>query len=179
MGRHLVRWAVLAFACSTALLSAGVARALPVLDVLSVFDPSRNLFASVSLTEREALLDPARVVFIPTPGLADPAQFGNSTTVVGPGGTYLDVFGVADLGAGPVLAFNSFNPGSPFGAQSSIFLPLGDGNFDATMYLSPSFRDAGYTAEFVAVPSPASLPLVAIGAFAFWAVGRREGRRPR
>ena len=171
MKRTLLRLLLPALVIAGALARADVAVALPVFDRLSVFDQSGAVFASVSLSEREALLDPTRIVFIDRAGLADPAQLGNSTTVLGPGGTFLDVFGVADIGAGPVLAFNTFNPGSPFGAQSALFVPLGNGTFDATMYLSPTFRDAGFSAEFAAVPLPGTLPLMGVCLIAVVLVG--------
>ena len=121
-------------------------------DCMLVFDGTGALVASTTVAE--AVEDPNAVYTVP--GIAiDPAQFGNATTLIEAGsnsatGPFSDIFGVASTGGGLFLAFSSDNEvTTPFGSQGAIFLQETiAGPYDATMYLDPMLRAAGWTAQF-------------------------------
>ena len=158
--------ALLAFA----LLLVRPAAADSISDSLTVFDAAGNVVYQVSVTEANE--DPNEIYFINVPGLINPAQFGNATTVLDADGSYSDIFGIAGVNGDLFLAFNSDTEGFPalYGSQGAIFLPEGNGGFfDATMYLSPDLIAQGYSAQFfsdgdeAAVPEPGTLILLATG----------------
>jgi hypothetical protein len=110
--------------------------------------------------------------------IANPAQWGNYTTLLEPDGTVSDYFGVIRVStADPyyVLGFSSdpyasTNYGTfgdplqfvnPQWDGAPIILNEGNGIFDMTSYLLPSLQDEGWTAQFISdvepVPEPSTL----------------------
>jgi hypothetical protein len=106
--------------------------------------------------------------FSPT---GDPSQFGHPTVLLEGDGTISDVFGVSEAGnfqfiSDGEVGFSSVS--SLFGTNPQNFIVVAEGNggpFDATQYLSPALRAAGYTAQFQsdAAPEPATLALLSLG----------------
>jgi hypothetical protein len=145
-------------------------------DCLVVFDAAGVVFSFVTATEVE---NPQTVFTVP--GVApDPARIGFPTNLIEPGGSnmFSDIFGVASLDGALFLAFSSDDE------VTVPFLPIGPisrsettaGPYDATMYLSPTLRSAGFTAQFfsdVEVPEPPSPILVASGLLGLALIRRR------
>lgn len=157
-------------------------------DSLTVYNPDGSIFAQVVATDADEVANsPQHIYFIPLAGLADPAQLGNYTILLEsgapPSGVRGDLFGVTNFrpdltsqtgcldiqpnGDKICLSFASTDApgGIPYGF-GSINLPEGNGVFDATMYLAPSYRAQGFRAEFISdaqSPEPASLALLALG----------------
>ena len=142
---------------AVALLFAGTtiseAQTDPLSDWLRVYDPSGNIYAEVSVLESQEVA--GQIYYIDDPNLIDLAQFGNYTALIEPGGNpntgpFSDSFGIASVSGGLYLAFSSDTDvgGDPFGIDAPIKLFETGGIYDATMYLSPQLRTAGYTAAF-------------------------------
>src|SRR5438552_4119238 len=110
MKKNILKKASCLAAGVLALTALPVAAQIPgVSDSLIVYDPSGKVAYRVDAPEPE---DPTAIYSINVPGLVDPGQFGNATTLVEPGGSpltgpYSDIFGVASLAGGLFLAFNS------------------------------------------------------------------------
>jgi len=138
-------------------------------DWFRVYNPARGIYAEVGITGADEAAFPGSPWVINQTALADPSQLGNYTRVME--GTRLsDVFGVASDGTDFYLTFMSalnpddlgtWGPGIPDNlVVQETGVPL-----DATRYLDPGLRAAGYTAEFYSsVPDAgSSLALFALG----------------
>jgi len=88
----------------------------------------------------------------PDPTAADPSQLGNATALLESDGSISDIFGVISDGTNFFLAFSSDGEdGSPpqWPDDPQIFIQEDPINgHDATMYLSPDLRAAGYMLTF-------------------------------
>ena len=179
-------------------------RADQVSDVLNVLDPSGDVACSVSVSEADELTNDFLAL---TAGdcnvssLVDVTQYGNPTYLMEPDGTISDIFGVsfteAKTTSGPEalysLAFFSDvesvkQPALPtkefgvsIGSQPFMLDEGSGGPFDATQYLDPSLRTAGWAAQFTSdadVPEPAGAGilcgLVALGLCVWRRVGHRR-----
>ena len=139
-------------------------------DSLVVKDATGAVVASVSATESQEASNSAGFVYIiPDSSLIDATLFGNFTEVL-EGSRVSDIFGIASGIAGCsqtfCLAFASDTETAPvpFSGASNTFQEGSGGPFDATMYLAPSLRTAGYHAAFTSdsdatVPEPSTFVL--------------------
>jgi hypothetical protein len=97
--------------------------------------------------------------YLPIPGLADPAQFGNATAlfeIQGKEQVLSDIFGVVMIQRDFYLGFGSDAQGQDavFQYPPTIFQDEGapDGLYDATMYLDPGLQAAGFMLLFYSDP---------------------------
>lgn len=136
----------------TTLTFSTFAQSSPVSDWLKVWDGHGNLVAEVQATEADEIANGSSHIYSISSSLVpvDSSQFGNYTSVQEPGSTGLsDIFGVAHSGTDYYLAFQSDTDSSALGVPANkITVQETSSPVDATMYLSPSLRDAGYTAQF-------------------------------
>lgn len=163
-------------------------------DTLTVYSPNGNVYSQVSAAEGTEG-NGQTLFFIGDFTLADPAQFGNATTLCesmpcnpnSDPSQFSDIFGVARVTInGQDFFFLSFTSdgenGTAFGnAGAHFLLEANGGPFDATMYLNPRYRNQGYTATFTSdnestVPEPSSLLMVGSGILGVAAVARRKFR---
>jgi len=166
-------------------LAALPAMAGSISDRLTVYKPDGSVYASVWVDEVNE--DPNQFYYINDASLIDPAEFGNATALIEPGGNptngpFSDIFGIfSDLTSNFFLGFQSDgDPGVQFGPDgAAIFLTEVDGaSYDATRYLAPNLLTLGYTATFEVgnIPEPGSLALLGLGTLALSAY-RRTVRR--
>ena len=146
-------------------------------DTFTVFDPSGQIFVSVSLDE--AGEDAGTIIVVPVAFNA--ALFGDATNLTEPDGTFSDIFGVCTCGVGGALALgfasDTDTNGVNFGSFPRTFAE-GNGIFDATIYLDLDLQRQGYTAQFIsdvesAVPEPATWAMMLFG-FGIMGVGIRR-----
>lgn len=154
------------------------AQAAPIVsDSISVFDQNHNRIFSRSVTrEQEEINGAGTIYFLEVPGIADPNQWGNYTSVLqAPGAQVMsDAFGVLFRNGEYLLFFLSDTSTQPCPyplGPNSVFeylLPSGryGGVFDAGSYLRPDLQDQGWTATFASgqsIPEPATLFLLGSG----------------
>jgi hypothetical protein len=171
-------------ACAAAALlalgaaSSASAGAVKVSDQLLVLDGNGAFVDEVLAFEPGE--DPNQIFTIdPAVVAIDPSQFGNPTNLVEKDGSFSDIFGICNCGGQLMLAFNSDSEAAPaaFAGVGSIFLPEHKGWYDATMYLDPSLRAAGWTAKFasdVEVPEPSTWAMMILGLGALGVALRRR-----
>jgi hypothetical protein len=118
-------------------------------------------------------------------GVLNLSQFGHATELLEPDGSISDIFGIYADAASFHFGFASDTENlsaftAAFGTPT-IFLPEGNGVFDATQYLDPTVASSnGLSAQFVsdadpaATPEPSSLLLLGSGLFGLAAVVRRK-----
>ena len=125
-------------------------------------------FSEGSSADGNLVVATVLVGFAPT---GDASQFGHPTVLLEGDGTISDVFGVSEAGnfqfiSDGEVGLSSVSPLFGTNPQNFIFVQEGNGGpFDATQYLSPALRAAGYTAQFQsdAAPEPATLALLGLG----------------
>jgi hypothetical protein len=148
--------------CSAALLPCALSSFAqsPMSDAMILTDKAGNV-QTIGISEADEQL--GQGWFITVPDLVDPAQWGSPTALIEPGtGAYSDIFGVMHIQGSPAapdgyyFGWTSDTETQPaymaytFNATSPAFsLPeVGTGYYDATMYLAPGWRDAGYHLQF-------------------------------
>ena len=170
-------------------LAALPAMAGSISDRLTVYKPDSSVYASVWVDEVNE--DPNQFYYINDASLIDPAEFGNATALIEPGGDsvngpFSDIFGIGSpnpTASNPDFCLGFQSDGDPGGsldtAGITIFLPEVDGaSYDASRYLAPNLLTLGYTATFEVgnIPEPGSLALLGLGTLALSAY-RRTVRR--
>ena len=184
----LTRRVVRIFLCIVLLASSSVSVVADTLsDSITVYATDGTVFATATVIETVESAN--QIYFIDIPDLVDTSQFGNATALIELGtGTFSDVFGVASTHGSLFLAFTSDTETVPaaFGALAAVRLLEDRAQFDATMYVAPRLREAGYTAAFFSdiseVPEPSSVALLetALLSIPLWLGKRSEpGRRHR
>jgi len=126
------------------------------------------------------------LLVIPDSNLANPDLAVFPTALVEPGGSFSDVFGVAETSPGcdgeRCLAFTSDTetPQAVFGPFPGVtIVPENGGVHDATRYLHPDLVEQGFTAQFTSdteVPEPSTLALLASGLIGMLPIVRRKIR---
>jgi len=142
-------------------------------DALTVFSPTGTVFAQVAVSESAEVA--GQVYFIDIDGLADPQMADSPTELLEPdSGLVSDIFGVR-LGVAEsfyYLYFQSDSEGPSLGDNIGSVNQLTEVPgmvYNATRYLAPGFRDAGYTATFVSdadvdpVPEPVTVASMVLG----------------
>lgn len=156
-------------------------------DDFTVWDAQRNIIEYVQISEADEIRNGPDFVYTLTTAI-DPSQFGNFTSLyddpANPLTSIGDVFGIAQVGGSLMLAFSSdTDTALPFGGVlvgAHNFWEGSQAAFDATMYLATNLQAAGWTAAFRSdnalnnIPEPASLGLLAFGAFGLLASRRRK-----
>ena len=164
------------------LVSGGAITALAaeiVSDYLRVYNQYHTTVYGVTATTIQQEINGAAYIYVlDVPGIADPAQWGNYTSVIqAPGDQVMsDAFGVLVRGSDEYLLFFLSDtstqpcpyPLAPNFIEYEYLLPNGryGGIFDATRYLHPDLRAQGWTAEFgsgAGVPEPATFFLLGGG----------------
>src|SRR4051812_597675 len=152
----LTALAAVALALTTPAASAGTIL-LPS-DVFTVYDGSLNIVYQQFINE----FDETQNNFFVTPIAGDSSQVDSPIFLLEPNRSFSDAFGVVQVpvydNVGDCIAINYFVAfesdsemlfGNTAVGAGVIFVPEGNGGpFDATMYLAPSLRQAGWTASF-------------------------------
>jgi hypothetical protein len=148
-----------------------------VFDSFRVFDQYHNLKYSRSVTnEQQEINGAGTIYFLEVPGIGDPDEWGNYTSVMqSPSDqTMSDAFGVLFRDPDFLLFFLSDTSTDPCPyplGPNLVFehlLPSGGygGMFDATMYLDHGLQAQGWSATFssgLTVPEPATFFLLGSG----------------
>jgi hypothetical protein len=194
---------VLASIASLLVLACVVFTAVPgradaISDVLTIFNPAGQISQVLTASESQEG-NGGNLFFIGIASLADPAQFGNPTTLCEPGTSpcdattpftsLSDIVGViqATIG-GRTFSFIGFTSDGENGLAPGIELAFGGtgNNFitevantnqviDVTYLLNPTLRSAGWTATFQSefVPEPGTMVLLGTGLLGLMGVSRR------
>ena len=157
------------------------AQAAPIIsDYLWVFDQNHDLMYRTFVTKEQEEINGANTIYyLEVPGIADPNQWGNYTSVLKwPNYDRMsDAFGVLYRDPDYLLFFLSDTSTQecpyPLGPNSvnEYLLPSGrwGGKWDITMYLDPDLQSRGWTATFESglplssVPEPTTFLLLGSG----------------
>lgn len=155
-------------------------------DAMAVCAPNGTLYDYLSVTEADEV---AGFVYTLSVAAPDPAEWDYPTTFCEfdapepcstrlPSQDYSDIFGVVGNGITFNLAFSSDDEcGLVVGNGGYYFVREPMGWYEATMYLAPSLRTAGYSAWFISdsgVPEPSSVVLLLTGVAMLGFLSRRR-----
>ncbi len=172
--------AALAFAAAPAVQAAQILS-----DHLVVYNKAGVV--KFNIAESESRENPGAIFALPNKLKIDPAFLGQATYLVEPAtGQLSDIFGICTCGPKGKLAlgFASDSDQAPVTFSTNnpiVYTEFKAGPYDATFYLSPKLKAAGWTAYFysdgASVPEPGTWALMLTGAaLTGFALRRRAAR---